>query len=86
MEIFRAISSSSQSVTVFPSATFPEPGGHPGGVEQRRHQLRFSGVAVADNADVSDELRVIGSHKRPLYSEDGALAPARRAAWHGAGP
>jgi len=46
MVILRAISSSSQSVTVLPSATFPSRLVIPAVKSKRRHQLRFSGVAV----------------------------------------
>ena len=41
---------------------FTPPLGHASGVEQRRHQLRFAGAAVAYNAHVADVLGEIGFH------------------------
>ena len=42
-----------------------QPGGHPRGEQQRRHQLGFPRVAVTGNAHIAYGLRCIGFHLLP---------------------
>jgi hypothetical protein len=62
MVILRAISSSSQSVTVLPSAGLAQPRSHARGKQAGGDQLGLAGVTVAGNANVADRLCGIGFH------------------------
>src|SRR5262249_40874027 len=62
--------------------------GHSRGEEQRRHQLRFAGAAVADNANVANVLGGIALHRvlRILLTVRRSLSEARLTFLRGPAP
>src|SRR6267154_725722 len=60
---------------------FSPSGGHARGVEQRRHQLRLSGAAVADNANVTNVLGGIALHTDLQWARSAKHVEARACAW-----